>query len=43
MKTTFMEPLCTKWATKPLFLLATDLVIGETVSARVIVEGKIVL
>ena len=41
MKTTFMEPLCTKWATEPLFLLVTDFVIGETVSTRVIVDISI--
>ena len=41
MKTTFMKPLFTKWATEPLFLLVIDFVIGETMSARVIVDISI--
>ena len=41
MKTTFMKPHLTKWATEPLFLLLIDFVIDETMSARVIVDISI--
>ena len=37
MKTAFMEPFFTKWATKPFFLIVIDFIFSKTMSTPVVI------